>query len=38
MLRGEDTTFEQNPAKDVLEAITAFGGRLYSGRSHNNQR
>jgi len=38
MLKGEDTTFEQNPAKDVLEILTAFSARLYGGRSHNNQK
>jgi len=36
--QGEDTTFEEDLAKDVLEIITAFSARLYGSRSHKNQR
>jgi putative resolvase len=36
--RGEDTTFEEDLAKDVLEIITVFSARLYGSRSHNNQK
>lgn len=31
--RGEDTTFEEDLAKDVLEIITVFSARLYGARS-----
>jgi putative resolvase len=36
--QGEDTTFEQDLAKDVLEIITVFSARLYGSRSRKNQR
>lgn len=36
--QGEDTTFEEDLAKDVLEIITVFSARLYGSRSHKNQR
>jgi predicted site-specific integrase-resolvase len=36
--RGEDTTFEEDLAKDVLEIITVFSARLYGSRSHKNQK
>ena len=36
--RGEDTTFEDDLAKDVLEIITVFSARLYGSRSHKTQR
>ena len=36
--QGEDTTFEQDLAKDVLEIITVFSARLYGARSHKNQK
>jgi len=36
--QGEDTTFEEDLAKDVLEIITVFSARLYGSRSHNNQK
>lgn len=36
--KGEDTTFEEDLAKDVLEIITVFSARLYGSRSHKNQR
>jgi putative resolvase len=35
---GEDTTFEQELAGDVLEIITVFSAKLYGSRSHKNQR
>lgn len=31
--KGEDTTFEEDLAKDVLEIITVFSARLYGARS-----
>lgn len=34
----EDTTFEEDLAKDVLEIITVFSDRLYGSRSHRNQK
>lgn len=36
--QGEDTTFEEDLAKDVLELITVFSARLYGSRSHKNQK
>ena len=36
--QGEDTTFEEDLAKDVLEIITVFSARLYGSRSRKNQR
>lgn len=36
--QGEDTTFEEDLAKDVLEIITVFSARLYGLRSHKNQK
>jgi predicted site-specific integrase-resolvase len=36
--QGEDTTFEADLAKDVLEIITVFSARLYGSRSHKNQK
>ncbi|MEX3931267.1 IS607 family transposase [Paraburkholderia phymatum] len=36
--QGEDTTFEEDRARDVLEIITEFSARLYGGRSGMNQR
>ncbi len=36
--RGEDTTFEDDLAKDVLEIITVFSARLYGSRSRKNQK
>ena len=31
--QGEDTTFEEDLAQDVLEIITVFSARLYGSRS-----
>ncbi|MDL2410072.1 IS607 family transposase [Rhizobium calliandrae] len=36
--QGEDTTFEEDLAKDVLEIVTVFSARLYGARSHKNQK
>jgi putative resolvase len=36
--RGEDTSFEEDLAKDVLEIITVFSARLYGSRSRKNKR
>ena len=36
--QGEDTSFEEDLAKDVLEIITVFSARLYGLRSRKNQR
>ena len=36
--RGEDTSFEEDLAKEVLEIITVFSARLYGSRSHKNQK
>jgi predicted site-specific integrase-resolvase len=36
--QGEDTTFEEDLAKDVLEIITVFSARLYDSRSRKNQK
>jgi predicted site-specific integrase-resolvase len=34
----EDTTFEEDWAKDVLEIITVFSARLYGSRSRKNPK
>ena len=36
--KGEDTTFEEDLATDVLEIITVFSARLYGSRSKKNKR
>lgn len=36
--QGEDLTFEEELAKDVLEIITVFSARLYGSRSRKNQK
>jgi len=36
--KGEDTTFEEDLAQDVLEIITVFSARLYGSRSRKNQK
>lgn len=36
--QGEDSTFEEDLAEDVLEIITAFSARLYGSRSRKNQK
>ena len=35
---GEDTTFEEDLAQDILEIITIFSARLYGSRSQKNQK
>ena len=35
---GEDQSFEEDLANDVLEIITVFSARLYGSRSHKNQK
>jgi len=36
--QGEDSNFEEDLAKDVLEIITVFSARLYGKRSKRNQK
>ena len=36
--QGEDSSFEEDLAKDVLEIITVFSARLYGSRSRKNQK
>ena len=36
--KGEDSTFEEDLAIDVLEIITVFSARLYGARSHKNKK
>jgi predicted site-specific integrase-resolvase len=36
--QGEDTSFEEDLAKDVLEIISVFSARLYGSRSRKNQK
>jgi len=36
--KGEDNSFEEDLAKDVLEIITVFSARLYGSRSHKNKK
>jgi putative resolvase len=36
--KGEETSFEEELAKDVLEIITVFSARLYGARSHKNKK
>jgi putative resolvase len=36
--QGDDTSFEEDLAKDVLEIITVFSARLYGARSRKNAR
>ena len=36
--KGEDTTFEEDLASDVLEIITVFSARLYGSRSRKNKK
>ena len=36
--QGEDTSFEEDLAKDVLEIITVFSARLYGSRSKKNKK
>lgn len=36
--QGEDLSFEEDLAKDVLEIITVFAARMYGARSHQNKK
>jgi len=36
--QGEDFSFEEELAQDVLEIITVFSARLYGSRSHKNRK
>lgn len=36
--QGEDTTFEEDLANNVLEIVTVFSARLYGSRSRKNQK
>jgi predicted site-specific integrase-resolvase len=36
--QGEDLSFEEELAQDVLEIITVFAARLYGARSHRNKK
>lgn len=36
--QGDEPTFEEELAKDVLEIITVFSARLYGSRSHRNKQ
>ncbi len=36
--KGQDTTFEEDLAKDVLEIMTVFSARLYGSRSNMNKK
>jgi len=36
--QGEEPSFEEELAKDVLEIITVFSARLYGSRSHKNKQ
>ena len=36
--KGDDTTFEEDLAADVLEIITVFSARLYGSRSRKNKK
>lgn len=36
--QGEETTFEEDLASDVLEIVTVFSARLYGSRSRKNQK
>jgi predicted site-specific integrase-resolvase len=36
--QGQDTSFEEDLASDVLEIVTVFSARLYGSRSHKNQK
>ena len=36
--QGEDTSFEEDLARDVLEIVTVFSARLHGSRSHKNKK
>ncbi len=35
--KGEEPTFEEKLAQDVLEIVTVFSARLYGSRNHKNK-
>ena len=36
--RSEDSSYEEDLTRDVLEIITVFSARLYGSRSHKNKK
>lgn len=36
--QGDDLSFEEELAQDVLEIITVFSAKLYGARSHKNKK
>ena len=36
--QGDDVSFEEELAQDVMEIITVFSARLYGSRSHKNRK
>ena len=36
--RSEDSTFEEDLSKDVMDIITVFSARIYGSRSHKNKK
>ena len=36
--KGEETTFEEDLPKDILEIMTVFSARLYGSRSHKSKK
>ena len=35
---GDDRSFEEELARDVLEIVTVFSARMYGARSHKNKK
>ena len=36
--RSEDSTYEEDLAKDIMDIITVFSARMYGSRSHRNKK
>lgn len=36
--RSEDSTFEDDLSKDIMDIITVFSARMYGSRSHKNKK
>ena len=36
--KSEDSTFEEDLTKDILDIITVFSARMYGSRSHKNKK
>lgn len=36
--RSEDSTFEEDMAKDIMDIVTVFSARMYGSRSHKNKK